>query len=251
MKPMILTLARHELRRLFLSPLAWTILAVVQLILAFMFLSHLENFSRIQSQLMGMEGEYGVTEVVVAPLLGNAAIVTLLLVPLTSMRLVTEERRNRTLPLLFSAPLSMTEIVLGKYLGLLSFLWLQLVLIALMPLSLLVGGGLDFGLFASGLFGLALLLAVFASIGLFMSTLTQHQAIAAIATFGMLLLFWILDWSGAGVEGGVLPYLSLVNHYEPFLKGVFDTRDVVFHLVFITVFLALSVRRLDMDRMGG
>lgn len=251
MKPMILTLARHELRRLFLSPLAWTILAVVQFILALMFLSYLDNFNRIQSQLMGMDGEYGLTEVVAAPLLGNAAVILLLVVPLVSMRLVSEERRNRTLPLLFSAPLSMTEIVLGKYLGLMAFLGVQILLIAFMPLSLLTGGGLDFGLFASGLLGLSLLLASFAAVGLFMSTLTQHQTIAAVATFGMLLVFWILDWSGAGAEGGVLPYLSLVNHYEPFLKGLFDTRDVVFHLVFITVFLALSVRRLDMDRMGG
>ncbi len=251
MKPMVLTLARHELRRLFLSPLAWTILAVVQFILAFMFLSYLENFTRLQSQLLGMGGEHGVTEMVAMPLLSTAAIVLLLVVPLVSMRLITEERRNKTLTLLFSAPLGMTEIVLGKYLGLVAFLGTQILLIALMPLSLLLGGGLDFGLFASGLLGLTLLLAGFAAVGLFMSTLTQHQTIAAVATFGVLLLFWILDWSGQGADGGVLPYLSLLNHYEPFLKGVFDTRDAVFHVVFIAVFLALSVRRLDMDRLGG
>jgi len=247
---MILTLARHELRRLFLSPLAWTILAVVQLILAWMFLSHVDFYLAVQSRLMGTEGEHGVTASVVAPLLGNSAIVLLLVAPLVSMRLFTEERRNKTLALLFSAPLSMTEIVLGKYLGLLSFLWLQLLLIVLMPLSLLAGGGLDFGLLASGVLGLALLLAAFAAVGLFMSTLTQHQTVAAVATFGALLLFWILDWAGEGGDGA-LSYLSLLNHYEPFLRGVFDTRDAVYHLVFVTVFLALSVRRLDMDRLGG
>jgi ABC-2 type transport system permease protein len=248
---MILALARHELRRLFLSPLAWTVLAVVQLILAWMFLSHLDYFLTVQSQLMGMEGEHGVTETVVAPLFGNAAIVLLLVVPLVSMRLVTEERRNKTLPLLFSAPLSMTEIVLGKYFGLLAFLLLQVAILALMPLSLLLGGGLDFGLLASGLLGLTLLLAGFAAVGLFMSTLTQHQTVAAVGTFGALLLFWLLDWAGAGAGGGTLAYLSLLNHYEPFLKGVFDTRDAVYHLLFIATFLALSVRRLDMDRLGG
>lgn len=248
---MILILARHELRRLFLSPLAWTILAVVQLILAWMFLSNVEYYQLMQSQMLGMEGEHGVTEAVVTPLLGNAAIVLLLIVPLISMRLITEERRNKTLALLFSAPLSMTEIVLGKYLGLVFFLGIQILLIALMPLSLLLGGGLDFGLFASGLLGLALLLAGFAAVGLFMSTLTQHQTVAAVGTFGVLLLFWILDWAGAGQGGGVLAYLSLLNHYEPFLKGVFDTRDAVFHLLFIATFLTLSVRRLDMDRLGG
>ena len=248
---MIFTIARHELRRLFLSPLAWVILAVVQFILAWMFLQYIESFIALRTQMLGMNGEYGVTEVVAAQVFGTAAFVLLLVVPLISMRLVTEERRNKTLPLLFSAPLSMTEIVLGKFLGLYTFLLIQLALTALMPLSLLAGGGLDFGLLGAGLLGLALLLGGFAAVGLFMSTLTQHQTIAAIGTFGILLTFWLLDWARAGTSGGVLPYLSLLNHTEPFLKGVFDTRDVVYHLLFIVSFLALSVRRLDMDRLGG
>ena len=249
---MILTIARHELRRMFLSPLAWTILAVVQLILAFMFLGHLEYFHQVQSQILGMDNPPGLTELVVAPLFGNAAIVLLLVVPLISMRLVSEERRNKTLSLLYSAPISMTEIVLGKYLGLVAFLYVQLALIALMPLALLFGSSLDFGVFAAGLLGLMLLLASFASVGLFMSTLTQHQAVAAVASFGMLLLFWILDWAGEGQMGGsVLSQLSLLNHYEPFLKGVFDTTDLVYQLLFAATFLTFAVRRLDMDRLGS
>ncbi len=249
---MIVTLARHELRRMFLAPLAWTILAVVQLILAFMFLGHLEYFHLVQSQILGMDNPPGLTELVVAPLFGNAAIVLLLVTPLISMRLVSEERRNKTLSLLFSAPLSMTEIVLGKYLGLVAFLYIQVALIALMPLALLFGSGLDFGVLAAGLLGLMLLLAGFAAVGLFMSTLTQHQAVAAVASFGMLLLFWILDWAGEGSLGaGVLSQLSLLNHYEPFLKGVFDTADLAYHLLFTATFLTFAVRRLDMDRLGS
>ncbi|HEX9627525.1 MAG TPA: ABC transporter permease [Acidiferrobacterales bacterium] len=248
---MILTLARYELRRLFLSPLAWSILAVVQLILAFMFLSNLEYYQVIQARLTGMGGGEGVTEIVVMPLLGNAAVVLLLVTPLISMRLVSEERRNKTLSLLLSAPLSMAEIVLGKYLGLTAFLWLVLAMVALMPLSLLAGGSLDYGMFAAGLLGLALLLAGFAAVGLFMSTLTQHQTVAAVGSFGVLLIFWILDWAGRGAGGGVLAYLALLNHYEPFLRGQVDTRDLAYHALFIATFLVLSVRRLDMDRLGG
>ncbi len=247
---MIVSIALRELRTMFLSPLAWAILAVVQLILGFMFLGHVEQFLQWQSRLMTMEGAPGLTEIIVAPLFGNAAIILLLIVPLITMRLVSEERRSRTIALLFSAPISMTEIVLGKYLGILMFLGIILILIVLMPLSLLAGGNLDLGLLASGFIGLALLLAGFAAVGLFMSTVTQHPAVAAISSFGVLLLFWILDWSGQGNDS-VLGYLSLLNHYEPFLRGIFNSADAIYHLLFIATFLVLSIRRLDADRMGG
>lgn len=250
---MILTIARREFQSLFLSPLAWSILAVVQLILAYLFLARVELFMLYQSQLLASDSAPGLTEIIVSDLLGSAAIVLLLVTPLLTMRLVSEERRNRTLSLLFSAPISMTEIVLGKYLGILFFLLVMVAMIALMPLSLLAGGGLDAGLFASSLLGLVLLLAGFAAVGLFMSTLTQHPAVAAISGFGALLLFWILDWTGEGVagNGSLLAYLSLVNHYKPFLEGIFDSADAIYHLLFIITFLVLSIHRLDADRLGG
>lgn len=248
---MITSIAWLELKRLFLSPLAWAILAVVQVILGFMFLANLNYYFLMQSRMMAAGAAPGITEIIVAPLLANSAVVLLLATPLISMRLIAEERRNRTLPLLLSAPATMTQIVLGKYFGLLGFLWLIVAATTLMPLSLLAGGTLDFGMFASGLLGLLLLLAGFAAVGLFMSTLTQHQLIAAMATFGALLLFWILDWAGSGEGTGTLSYLSLLNHYEPLLRGVFDSSDVVYLLLFVVTFLVLSVRRLDMDRLGG
>jgi len=248
----IFTIGLRELKSLFLSPLAWSIFAVVQLILAYLFLGRIEIIQMYQAQLMAMDGAPGVTEIILPDLLGNAAIILLLVVPLLTMRLVAEERRNRTLSLLFSSPLSMTEIVLGKYLGILLFLLVLLVLIALMPLSLLAGARLDFGLLAAGFLGLALLLAGFAAVGLFMSTLTQYTTVAAISTFGALLLFWILDWSGQGFAGGNwLAYLSLFNHYKPFLDGIFDSADAVYHVLLITTFLVLSIHRLDADRLGG
>jgi len=248
----IFTIGLRELKSLFLSPLAWSILAVVQLILAYLFLGRIEIIQMYQAQLMAMDGAPGVTEIILPDLLGNAAIILLLVVPLLTMRLVAEERRNRTLSLLFSSQLSMTEIVLGKYLGILLFLLVLLVLIALMPLSLLAGARLDFGLLAASFLGLALLLAGFAAVGLFMSTLTQYTTVAAVSTFGALLLFWILDWSGQGFAGGNwLAYLSLFNHYKPFLDGIFDSADAVYHVLLITTFLVLSIHRLDADRLGG
>jgi ABC-2 type transport system permease protein len=246
---MILTIAARELRSLFLSPLAWSILGVVQFLLAYLFLGQLDTYINYQSQIAMMETPPGVTEVIVAPLFSSATIILLLVIPLITMRLVSEERRARTLPLLLSAPISMSEIVLGKYLGILGFLGIMLGLITLMPLSLLLLGTLDYGLLASNLLGLGLMLGAFAAAGLFMSTLTAQPTVAAVTSFGLLLLLWIINWAGDGAGQSLLAYLSLQGHYEALLRGLFNSADVVYYLLFILTFLILSIRRLDADRL--
>lgn len=248
---MVFHIAARELRILFLSPLAWAVLAVVQFILAYMFLAQVDTFTSLQAQLASMEGAPGLTEIVIVPLFGNAGIVLLLVVPMLTMRLVSEERRNQTLSLLLSAPISMTEIIVGKYFGVLAFLFIMLGLIVLMPLSLVIGGSIDFGMFAAGVLGLALLVATFAAIGLFMSTLTVQPTVAAVSTFGILLLLWIIDWAGNSAENAspFFNYVSILRHYEPLLKGLFDSSDVIYYLLCIVLFIGLSIRRLDADRL--
>ncbi|TDY04121.1 ABC transporter permease subunit [Thiohalophilus thiocyanatoxydans] len=250
---MVFTLAQRELRTLFLSPLAWSILAVMQFILAYLFLTSLNDFINLQPRLQNLESPPGATELVVAQVYGSAAFIFMMVVPLLTMRVISEERRNRSIALLFSAPLSMTEIVLGKYLGLLGFLLLACLMISLMPLSLLFAGPLDLGLLLAMFLALFLLSACFAAIGLFLSTLTLQPTIAAISTFGALLLLWIIDWAGdqAGDidASGVLEYLSILRHFEPLSRGLFSSTDILYFLLFITVFLVLSIRRLDADRL--
>jgi ABC-2 type transport system permease protein len=243
---MIRAIAGRELRSLFLSPLAWSVLAVVQVIMAFMFLVRMELFFQLQPRLAGTS--IGVTDIVGSYLYSNAAVVMMLIVPLLTMRLVSEERRSRTLTLLFSAPVSMTEIILGKYVGIMVFLLIMAGLISLMPLSLLVWGQVDLGKLAAGMLGLTLLLASFAALGLFISTLTVQPTVAAVGTFGALLLLWVLDWKGD--SGSVLGYLSLLHHYVSLLQGVFSSRDVVYYLLFSVTFIVLSIHRLDGQRLG-
>jgi ABC-2 type transport system permease protein len=124
-----------------------------------------------------------------------------------------------------------------------------------MPLSLLFAGTIDMGLLASIVVGLTLLVAAFAAVGLYMSSLTQQPTVAAISTFGVLLLLWIIDWAGgkAGDPGatGVLTYLSMLRHFEGLSRGVFSSADVIYFLLFISTFLVLSIRKLDAERMGG
>ncbi|MEE9551442.1 MAG: ABC transporter permease subunit, partial [Gammaproteobacteria bacterium] len=135
----IIHIATHELRRLFKSPLAWVILAVVQFLLAIFFLVLLNHFMSPAP----WYADRGLTEIVVAGLLQIAGIVILLVTPFITMRLFSEEYSAGTITLLYSSPVSVTELVLGKYLGILCFLLIMLALIALMPFSLYLGTTLD------------------------------------------------------------------------------------------------------------
>jgi len=248
---MILTIASRELKTLFLSPLAWSILAVLQLILAYLFLTQVETFSSFQAQLANIDNAPGMTEVIVLPLFSNASIILLLVTPLLTMRLVCEERRNKTLALLLSAPLSSMEIITGKFLGILGLLIIIVSLTSLMPLSLLIGGELDLGKFACNIFALLLLVSAFTSLGLYMSCIASHPTIAAICSFGLLLLLWVLDWT-AGLKGQgseLFHYLSMLKHFQSIQSGLLNTVDISYFLLFISTFLILSIRRLENDRI--
>ena len=226
------------------------ILAAVQALIAFFFLWYLQEYANIQAQLALLENAPGITQLVATPLLATSAIVLLVVGPLLTMRLISDERRNQTLSLLLSAPVSMTEIVLGKFLGILGFFSIMMLLVALMPLSLLAGTTLDLGMFASGVLGLLLLLASFAAVGLYMSTLTSQPAVAAISTFGVLLMLWIANLAGSTADkDSLLSYVSLLQHYQSMMKGVVNSGDVAFYLIFVATFLVLSIRKLDAQRL--
>lgn len=246
---MIFTIALKDLKSLFGSPLAWIILAVLQLVGAYLFLSQVDAFIALQPQLGQLANPPGVTEVIVSPLFGGSAIVLLMVVPVVSMRLLSEERRHGTLALLISAPVSMTEIVLGKFLGLMIFLLIAIGLLVAMALSLYAGGTLDLGLLAGNVLGLALLTAGFASLGLFVSSLTAQPILAAIGGLGALLGLWLINLSGG--DDSSLRYFSPLNHFEPFNRGLVDTADIAYFLLFTATFLVLTVRRLDRDRLRG
>ena len=248
---MIFNIANRELRTLFLSPLAWSILGIMQFILAYLFLTQVDVFLVLQSKLTNIAGGPGLTDFVITPLYGSAAIILLLITPLLTMRLISEERRNNTLSLLLSAPVSTREIILGKFLGVLGLLLIMVILLCIMPVSLLVGGDLDFGKLLANILALILVIAGFTAIGLYMSCIASHPTIAAISTFGILLLLWILDWT-AGLNhqhSDILEYLSMLSHFQNLQSGLINSKDICYFLLFIGTFLLLSVRRLEFDRL--
>jgi ABC-2 type transport system permease protein len=249
----MLAIAARELRSLFLSPLAWILLAVMQLIVAWLFLVQLEQFLQLQARLAGLDGAPGVTDLVVFPLLDSATLIAMLLLPMLTMRLLSEEYRSNTFTLLLASPLSLTQIIFGKYLALLGILACMLLMTALMPLSLLIGSDLDLGKLAASMLGMGLNLATFGAIGLFLSSLTARPAVAATATYGVLLFLWVLNLAANSSEGGsaLFAWLSPSTHFHQLLTGLVQSSDLLYFLLLIGASLVLSIHRLDSRRTLG
>ncbi len=249
-------IAQHELRRIFVSPLAWAILAVLQLMLGIVFLLTVIELATNPAILM--QETVGVSQVIAGSVFSFASLMFLLVVPLLTMRMLSEERRSGSLDLFRAAPVSLTELVLGKFLGLLGFLLVLMLLASLLPLSLLPATPLDLGRIAAGMLGLFLMMMAFGAAGIFISSLTEQPVIAAIASLVLLLVMWLVgwfeDWTLPFIGGKEIPvglpfaYLSMSNHFDSFIEGVFNTADVLYYILFSAVFLTLTVQRLDMER---
>ncbi len=247
-------IAAHEFLQLFRTPLAWLILAVLQLVLAYFFLINLDVFTQYQPQLIGMENAPGLTDIVVSSLYRSAGVVMFVVLPLVAMRTLSEERQNGTVFLLYSAPISIRQIVFGKYLGVVGFCASYLLMITLMPLALLLGGSLDWGHFLACVLALVLLLPAIAAIALYFSSLTASPALAAVYSFGTVLLLWVIDWgsaAGTAAATGMFKYLSLKNHLQPLLQGMINSTDVVYFLVISILFLMLTMLRLQANLRAG
>ncbi len=191
------------------------------------------------------------TQMVYRPLFAVLAIVLLFLVPLLTMRLLAEEKRSGTAELLFTYPITDWAVILGKFLSALLVYLIFLAFTASYSLALTFFTRLDWGAIGTGYLGLVLLGAAALALGLFASSLTENQIVAGVVGFALLLLFWIIGWVqelGAGGLGKAFQYLSLLDHYDNFTKGVIDTRDLVYCLSFIFFFLFLTKRQLESRR---
>ncbi|MDO9206145.1 ABC transporter permease [Methylotenera sp.] len=248
---MIINVARKELKSMFASPMGWVILALLMFAFGTYYLNGINDYFAVMSGAMRPAERTGVTQFVGQIVYGFASFMVLFAVPLLSMRLISEERRSQTLPFLFSAPISLTEIVLGKFLGLVAFLSILVVYIGLMLSTLNIWADIDFGFIIANSIGLLLMVASFSALGLYFSSMTQQPVIAAILTFIALFALMFLDRFFAGDPSNTLASLSLTRHFQSFLGGLIDTADIAYFVLFIATFLTLTVRRLDADRLRG
>ena len=248
---MIFQVARKELKSMFSSPMGWVILSLLMFAFGTYYLNGVNDYFAVMSGAMRPAERTGVTQFVGQVVYGFASFIVLFAVPLLSMRLISEERRSQTLPFLFSAPISLTEIVLGKFFGLVLFLGIVVVYIGVMLCTLNIWADIDFGYIIANSIGLLLMVASFSALGLYFSSMTQQPVVAAILTFIALFALMFLDRFFAGDPSNTLASLSLTRHFQTFSSGLIDTADIAYFLLFIITFLTLTVRRLDADRLRG
>ena len=246
---MIRLIAFKELRSLLAAPSTWFMLAALQFVFSWFFLSRLDAFLQVQAQLALIANAPGAAQTIVAPLFGTLDLIMMMLVPVLTMRLLAEERRNQTLPLLMAAPVSSGRIVLGKFAGLMLFLLLPIVASTLMVLVLMLGTPLDTGLLLSNAAGLLLITASYASLGLYISALAVQPIVASIGALAALFGLWLVE-SNAG-DGSFWHALAPSGHFRHFNTGLLDSGDLVYYLLFCAFFLLLTMRRLHNNRLYG
>jgi ABC-2 type transport system permease protein len=248
---------KKEMRLYFTSPVAWVVFTMFLLIGGYFFYSIFAFYTLASMQSAmnpAMGRDLNVTDSVMRPLFSNISVILLLLMPLVTMRLFAEERRSGTIELLLTYPVRDGAVLAGKYLAALALYAIMIGLTMLYPGIVVYFARLEWGPVLTGYLGLLLMGGTFIAVGVCASSLTENQIVAAITTFGLLLLLWVLGWSAdyaGGTAGRVLQHLSLLEHNDSFAKGVLDTKDILYYANFIVLALFLTLRSLEARRWNG
>ncbi len=184
----------------------------------------------------------------------DVRFVTLLILPLLTMRLFAEEKKLGTLELLWTYPLTDVQSVLGKFLACLLVFVLMVFGTLLYPLMLSTVHNFAWGPPLAGYLGVILLGATFIACGTFISSLTENQVVCAMSTYGVLVFFWFLTWNEEAVGPqmiGTISRFSLFDRFEDFSKGVINSQDVVFFLLATVFFLYLTLQSLESRKWRG
>jgi len=250
---------RKEMGHYFVSPVAYIIVAVFLILTAYFFnrlmvLIIQESFqASIEEAQFGGGQAFDVPSLVMRNFFGVLSTLLLFLTPMLTMSVYAEERRRGTMELLMTSPVTDLEIVLGKF-----FASLTLLVIMLLPTAIGFAYMLrhaeptaPWRVLGSEYLGVLLLGAALLALGSFFSSVTESQLIAAMLSFGAILLLWVLDFgsqAGSSVWASSLEYLSVFRHYDDFTRGVIDTSNVIFYLSFIFLGVFLTIRSVDSMR---
>jgi ABC-2 type transport system permease protein len=242
----IWAICKREIRTYFTSPIAYVAITVFLIVTGFFFYTLIQWFN-LQSMQMARNPQYyqqlNINQMVYSPLFHNISIILLFLVPILTMRLFAEEKKTKTEELLYTSPVSISQIILGKYFASLFVLLVMLLLNGLLSLFVFAFGNPEILPLLNGYLGLFLMGAAFMALGIFFSSLTENQIIAASLGFGFFLLFFVLNWASqfaGGIWRSVLNYLSFFQHFDDMTRGILDTTDIVYYLSLVTFGLFLT-----------
>jgi len=244
---MIWSIIGNEFKRVWYAPIAWVLFAIALFVLGLLLLILLNNFySEVQFKLVGLEQAPGLTDLVIAPYIFWVAIVGVLIVPLFSVRSSTEERYFGTNLLLSSAPVSATQIVLGKYFALVFLAFIYTLMCSSFALALGYFTPIDYGKIAAACLAAFLFISSFNAAALFIANLTRVPIIATVTIIGLLLIMVMLYMSGSATASSshLFLYLSNLTHLMNLITGSVDTTHVAYFVLFAILFLTLCIRRL-------
>jgi len=247
----ILKVARTELNTLFFSPIAWFLLIVFWIQCGATFFNLMDAVTR-QIEMMGGKQEYyaSITETVFLGFQGLFKSITdnlYLYIPLLTMSLISREISSGTIKLLYSSPVSMYEIVLGKYLAMMMYSLLLVLIVGMYVVSGITNiRHADTGMLLAALFGFYLLLCAYSAIGLFMSSLTGYQVVAAVSTFVTIGIFSYIGtvWQDINFVKELTNFLSMNGRTQKMLAGLITTKDVLYFIIIVYMFLGLTIFKL-------
>jgi ABC-2 type transport system permease protein len=251
----IIAIAQRELNAYFGSPIAYVLLGFFALLFGWFFYVPLAYFEQ-QSMQMGMNPmqTMNINQMLIGPTLMNTTVIMLFLFPLITMRTYAEEKRSGTIELLLTSPVTDVQIILGKFLGAMALYACMLALSMIHIAILFIYGNPEWKPIVTGYLGLLMMGGCFLSLGLFISSLTKNQIVAAMATFAVFLMLWVINWIGTFVgptTQAVLAHLSLTEHYDDFARGIIDTKHIIYYLSFMAFGLFLTAKSVDSERWRG
>lgn len=250
---------KREARHYYTSPIAYVVIVIFTAVFGFLYFRNLIYYSQLSYQLM--QNPYYPQRVdlvmaVFAPLFSSNSIIFLLVIPPLSMRLFAEEKKSGTIELMFTYPVKDIQMVLGKWLASLTILLVMLALtVPGVFMAFKFAGSWEWGPVLAGYLGMFLMGVSFLSLGILISALSENQIVALIISYGALLAFWFLGWaidpSSGKKMADVLTEFSIIQHLDNFIKGVIDTRDVVYYVLFSFTCVFLTARVLESKRWRG
>ena len=244
-----------ELRSACTSPIIYVVAAVFLVIfgvLSYIAVVNASTQALRLIQIQGVSARINLNDLVFRPTFYSSAIILLLVLPILTMRVFAEERKLKTFELLMTSPVGITHIVSGKFVAVFLIYLGMLALTGVVPVVLAIFNSFDWAPVFTGYLGLLLMGALFLAVGIFASAVTENQIIAAFMSFGLLLSVWLMGALGSILGdtpvGNAISYLSFIEHYDRMVRGLVDTKDLVYYVSGILFMLFLTHRVVESQR---